>query len=180
MQIEIDQKIFEQFIEYEQIKKRVRLMGIQIGLDYENKHPVFLSVLNGSFMFMGDLLKEIDVPLEVSFVKMRSYQGDQRQDQVDELIGLSDDQNLEGRDVIIVEDIIDSGFTLQKIVQSLEAKKPNSIAVCTLLLKAEAVQVKLDRLTYVGFEIESEFVVGYGMDFNGLGRNFPDIYREKS
>jgi hypoxanthine phosphoribosyltransferase len=179
MQIEIDQKLFEQFIEYEQIKKRVRLMGIQIGLDYEKKHPIFIGVLNGSFMFMGDLLKEIDVPLEVSFVRMRSYLGDRRQSQVDELIGLDDVHALEGRDVVIVEDIIDSGFTLQKILQNVEAANPKSVAVCTLLLKPKALQVKLDPLSYVGFEIENEFVVGYGMDFNGLGRNFPDIYREK-
>lgn len=178
MQIEIDGKVFEEFISYDQIKKRIRLLGIQLSVDFEKSNPVFLGVLNGSFMFLGDLMKEVSIPCEVSFVKVASYQGVERTDDMKELIGLSADLN--GRDVIIVEDVIDSGHTLKKIIKDLKAYETRSISICSLLVKPNAVQVEIPEVQYVGFEISNEFVVGYGLDFNNMGRNLPNIYKEIS
>ncbi|SEM08714.1 hypoxanthine phosphoribosyltransferase [bacterium A37T11] len=178
MKIQIDQKEFERFIEYEQIKKRIRLIGIEINVAYEGRKPLFLAVLNGSFMFLGDLMKQIEVASEVSFIKLKSYNGTSRDEQIREMIGL--DVSLRGREVIIVEDIIDSGNSLNHTLNLVKAQQPASVAVCTLLLKPDAVQHRFNNLAYIGFEIKNEFVVGYGLDYNGLGRNFRDIYKESS
>ncbi|MGF7025925.1 hypoxanthine phosphoribosyltransferase [Sphingobacterium sp. HSC-15S19] len=172
--IEIDGLLFEPLFEEEQIQKRVRLMGIDISLRYEHKQPVFIGVLNGCFMFMADLLKQIDVPCEMSFIKLASYIGT-GQSELNELLGLGID--LEGRDVIIVEDIVDSGHSLKYTLDAVKKLKPASVIACALLVKPEALQYHFEELTYVGFEISKEFVVGYGMDFNGLCRNLPDIYK---
>ncbi|KGE13969.1 hypoxanthine phosphoribosyltransferase [Sphingobacterium deserti] len=172
--IQIDNLDFELFIDYEQIKKRIRLMGIDISMKYADKNPVFVGVLNGCFMFMADLMKQVHVPCEVSFVKLSSYQGVQ-QDQIQELFGVGMD--LAGREIIIVEDIIDSGNSLQHTIAALEKLDVASIAVCALLMKPECLQHEFDNITYVGFEIEREFVVGYGLDYNGQCRNLPDIYK---
>lgn len=179
MQVEIDGKIFEEFITYDQIKKRIRLLGIQLSVDFESSNPVFLGVLNGSFMFLGDLVKELSIPCEISFVKLASYQGTERQEEVKQLIGLSD--SLNGRDVIIVEDIVDSGHTLKKLIQDLQKNyTTRSISICSLLVKPNALQVEIPEVQYVGFEISNEFVVGYGLDYNNMGRNLSDIYKEIS
>lgn len=172
--IQIDHLNFELFIDYEQIKKRIRLMGIDISVKYADKNPVFVGVLNGCFMFMADLMKQVHVPCEVSFVKLASYQGTQ-QDQIQELLGVGMD--LTGREIIIVEDIIDSGNSLQHTIAALEKLNVASIAVCSLLMKPDCLQHAFDNITYVGFEIEKEFVVGYGLDYNGQCRNLPDIYK---
>ena len=125
-------------------------------------------------MFMSDLLKQVVIPCEMSFIKLASYQGT-NQGEVNELIGLGID--LEGRDVIIVEDIVDSGKSLNYTIEVMEKQLPASVVVCTLLLKPECLQYDFENIQYVGFEIEKEFVVGYGMDYNGLGRNISDIYK---
>ena len=176
MKITINQKQFERIIDYNQIKKRIRLIGIQINVAYEKQHPVFIGVLNGSFMVMADLMKHIHIACEISFVKLSSYDGTDRQDQLRELIGL--DGDLAGREVIIVEDIVDTGHTLKHVLDAVNARKPESVAVCTLLLKPNALQHTFDNIAYVGFEIDNEFVVGYGLDYRGMGRNLPDIFRE--
>ncbi|HWK99678.1 MAG TPA: hypoxanthine phosphoribosyltransferase [Parapedobacter sp.] len=176
MKITIDQKEFERIIDYNQIKKRIRLIGIQLNIAYENQHPIFIGVLNGCFMVMADLMKQIHIASEISFIKLSSYHGTHRGDRVTELIGL--DSNLEGRDVIIVEDIVDTGHSLKHTLDAVYAQKPASVAVCTLLLKPKALQYTFDNIAYVGFEIDNEFVVGYGLDYQGLGRTLPDIYRE--
>jgi len=176
MKIRINQKAFERIIDYNQIKKRIRLIGIQLNVAYENQHPIFIGVLNGSFMVMADLMKQIHIASEISFIKLSSYNGSRRGDQVIELIGL--DNNLEGREVIIVEDIVDTGHSLKHTLDAVYAQKPSSVAVCTLLLKPKALQYTFDNIAYVGFEIDNEFVVGYGLDYQGLGRTLPDIYRE--
>lgn len=176
MKIRINQKAFERIIDYNQIKKRIRLIGIQLNVAYENQHPIFIGVLNGSFMVMADLMKQIHIASEISFIKLSSYNGSRRGDQVIELIGL--DNNLEGREVIIVEDIVDTGHSLKHTLDAVYAQKPSSVAVCTLLLKPKALQHTFDNIAYVGFEIDNEFVVGYGLDYQGLGRTLPDIYRE--
>lgn len=172
--ITIDQLHFELMIDENQIQKRIRLIGVDINHRYENKNPVFIGVLNGCFMFMADLLKQVVIPCEMSFIKLASYHGT-AQGEMSELIGLGID--LRGRDVIIVEDIVDSGNSLKYSIEAIEKQNPASIVACTLLLKPECLQYDFDNIQYVGFEIEKEFVVGYGMDYNGLGRNIPDIYK---
>lgn len=173
--IQIEDKSFELFLEEETISKRLRLIGIQLNVDYEEKCPIFLGVLNGSFLFMADLLKEIAHSCETEFVKLSSYEGTKTRGKVSELIGLPN--NLEGRDIIVVEDIIDSGATIEHLLKQLRALKPASVKVCTLLLKPAALQSDIEELEYVGFEIPNDFVVGYGLDYNGLGRNLRNIYR---
>jgi hypoxanthine phosphoribosyltransferase len=175
MRIEIDDKTFEMMLEYEQIKKRIRLLAIQLNVDYENRIPVFIGVLNGSFIFLADLIKEIDIPSEVSFVKVSSYKGDKRSNEVREEIGLQ--MSLKDRDVIIVEDIVDSGQTLEYLLNMIRKEDPASLNVCTLLLKPNSVKTKFDEIAYIGFEIPDDFVVGYGLDYNGLCRNLKDIYK---
>ncbi len=175
MKISIDQKTFERIIDYNQIKKRIRLIGIQLNVTYEHQHPVFIGVLNGCFMFMADLMKQIHIANEISFVKLASYDGAARHG-VKELIGL--DTDLTGREVVIVEDIVDTGHSLKHTLDLVNAQKPASVAVCTLLLKPHAVQHTFTNIAYVGFEIANDFVVGYGLDYQGMGRTLPDIYRE--
>ena len=173
-QIQIDELHFELMIDENQIQKRIRLIGVDINHRYEDKNPVFIGVLNGCFMFMSDLLKQVVIPCEMSFVKLSSYQGTS-QGEMSELIGLGID--LKGRDVIIVEDIVESGNSLKHTIASIEKQSPSSVVVCTLLLKPECLQNDFENIQYVGFEIEKEFVVGYGMDYNCLGRNIPHIYK---
>lgn len=175
--IEIDDLRFEPFIEYDQIKKRIRLIGIDINVKFADKHPVFIGVLNGCFMFMADLMKQVHIPCEMSFVKLASYQGTGQQP-IRELIGVGMD--LSGRHVIIVEDIVDTGNSLKHTMEALEELGVASVAVCTLLLKPACLTYSFDNIMYVGFEIDKEFVVGYGLDYNGQCRNLPDIYREVS
>jgi len=175
MRVEIDEKIFELMLEYEQIKKRTRLIAIQLNVDFENRIPVFVGVLNGSFVFLGDLIKEIDISSEVTFVKVSSYDGDVNTGVIKKEIGLQ--MSLKDRDVIIVEDIVDTGHTLKYIIDLIKEEDPASITVCTLLLKPKSLKVELNEIGFVGFEIPDEFVVGYGLDYNGLGRNLKDIYR---
>jgi hypoxanthine phosphoribosyltransferase len=176
--IDVGDKKFEIFIENDNINKRTRLIGIQLNLDYEGRCPIFIGVLNGSFLFMADLLKEIEIPCEVGFIKIASYQGTASSGVVKEAFGLPED--LYGRDIILVEDIVDTGFTLQYILEKVYLQKPASVSVCSLLFKPAALKAPIDELEYVGFEIPNEFVVGYGLDYNGLGRNLKDIYRTTS
>ena len=173
--IEIHNKAFELFLENDTICKRTRLIGIQLNVDYEDKCPIFIGVLNGSFLFMADLLKEIDIACEVGFIRVASYQGTGSTGQIKEAFGLPED--LKGRDVILVEDIVDTGLTLQYILEKVNAQNPASVRVCSLLFKPAALLQPIEELTYVGFEIPNEFVVGYGLDYDGLGRNLKDIYR---
>jgi hypoxanthine phosphoribosyltransferase len=176
MNINIKDKNFEPLIEYSMIEKRIRLIGIEINVEYENKIPVFLGVLNGSFMFMADLLKEVKISCETTFVKLASYHsGTETSGTITEELGIAMD--LQNRDVIIVEDIVDSGKTLAYLLNQVKALKPASINIATLLLKPDALAVDLGKIEYIGFEIADEFVVGYGLDYDGLGRNLCDIYR---
>jgi hypoxanthine phosphoribosyltransferase len=175
MKISVDDKDFELLLEYDQIKKRTRFLGIQINMDYEDKTPLFIGVLNGSFIFMADLIKEIQISSEITFIKVSSYKGDTSTGDVKEVLGL--DLDLKGREIIVVEDIIDTGLTLNSVLATIKQQQPASIAVCTLLYKPQAIKEEIEELAYVGFEIPNEFVVGYGLDYNGLGRNLKDIYR---
>ncbi len=172
--IKIDGLKFELMIDYEQIQKRIRLIGIDVNLKYEDKHPVFIGVLNGCFMFMADLMKQIHIPCEMSFVKLASYEG-ANQGNIHELIGIG--MSLANRHIVIVEDIVDSGKSLLHTIEALERLGVASISVATLLLKPDCLQYSFDNIMYVGFEIEKEFVVGYGLDYNGQCRNLQDIYK---
>ncbi len=171
----IDDLHFELMIDYDQIQKRIRLIGIDINLRYEDKHPVFIGVLNGCFMFMADLMKQVHIPCEMSFVKLASYSGTD-QGRISELIGVGMD--LTGRHVVIVEDIVDTGKSLVHTIEALEKLQVASISVATLLMKPDCLLYSFDNIMYVGFEIEKEFVVGYGLDYNGQCRNLQHIYKQ--
>ena len=176
MNVTIDDKTFEPFIKYEMIEKRIRLMGIQLNVDYEDKVPVFIGVLNGSFMFMADLIKEIHIGCEVAFVKLASYHGDTKSSgKIEEELSLSID--IKNRDIIIVEDIVDTGNTLKFLINKLKSLEPASINVATLLLKPDALKHEFDEINFVGFEIANDIVVGFGLDYKNLGRNLNDIYK---
>jgi hypoxanthine phosphoribosyltransferase len=160
-------------IPHSEIIERVKEVAKRINTDFAGKTPLFVGVLNGSFMFVSDLLKNIELECELSFVKVASYHGTKSSGSVKELVGLT--ENIEGRDVIIIEDIVDTGNTIDSIYKTLTSRNPNQVKVCTLLYKPDAYtkQVPID---YVALEIPNDFIVGYGLDYDGLGRNLQDIY----
>jgi hypoxanthine phosphoribosyltransferase len=167
---------FEPLIEEETIAQRVQALGEQLNTEYDGKTPIFIGVLNGSFLFVADLVKQITVPCEVTFTKLASYYGGTSSSlKIREDIELS--VNISGRHIIIVEDIVDTGNTLSYLIEKLKQSSPASIRVCSLLLKPGKLEISIEELRYVGFEIENEFVVGYGLDYQELGRNLRGIYR---
>ena len=165
---------FVEFISEEEIRKTVQSLAEQINTDYAEKAPVFLPVVNGSFIFAADLIKQISISCRVSFVKVSSYSGTASSGQLKSLIGI--DESLFNQNILIVEDIVDTGFTLQKIIDELKNLGTKSVDVVTLLRKKTA-REKNVNVRYVGFEIEEEFVLGYGLDYDGLGRNLKEIYK---
>ncbi len=165
---------FDIFIPSGEIQKRVREIAHQINHDYKDKNPLFLSILNGAFIFTADLFREITIPAEVSFIKLKSYRKMETSGKVKELLGL--ENNIFDRNIIIIEDIVDTGKTLHHVLEEFKELGTRSISIMTLLHKPEAARVKLD-LSYVGFEIPNDFVVGYGLDYDGYGRNLKDIYK---
>ena len=172
--VKIHDKTFKLSIPNEKLNEVIKRIAGEITVNMEGKQPpLFVCILNGSFIFAADLLKELLFPCEVSFVKMASYEGTNTTGNIKELIGFG--ENVEGRDIIIVEDIVDSGNTMAKVVQILNEKKAKSIQIATLFFKPEAYK-KVIPLVYVGFEIPNDFIVGYGLDYDGLGRNLKDIY----
>lgn len=173
--IQIEDREFEILLENDNINKRTRLIGIQLNVDYENRCPVFIGVLNGCLLFMADLLKEIEIPCEVGFVRVSSYEGTKTSGKIHQAFGVPD--NLHNKDVILIEDIVDTGLTLNYLIGEVEKQKPASLRICSLLVKPKALKAPVKELEYVGFEIANDFVVGYGLDYLGLGRNLKDIYR---
>jgi len=171
--IKILDKEFEISISKETIQKAIERLANQITKDFHDKEPIFLGILNGSFMFAADLFKHFDFPCQISFLKIASYQGTSTSGTVKRLIGINED--IQGKTVIILEDIIDTGITMENIVKQLIGYEPAEIKIATLILKPEALEkdVKID---YVGIEIPNDFIVGYGLDYNGFGRNYEDIY----
>ena len=155
-----------------EIKKRVKVLANKINEDYKGKIPIFIGILNGCYVFMADLLREIEIDVEVDFVKIRSYEGDSSTGTIKFRKDISADIN--GRDIIIVEDIIDSGFTMNFLVNRLRNSGPKSVAVATALFKNEVAKLDFD-VDYVGFEIPPEFVVGYGLDYNEKYRHLKDV-----
>ncbi|MCP2043505.1 hypoxanthine phosphoribosyltransferase [Pontibacter sp. HSC-36F09] len=165
---------FSTYLYEEEIIARIVMLAEQIEQDYTGKNPLFLAVLNGSFMFTADLMKRINIPCEISFIRMSSYQDMHSTGHVREVLGLTEE--IEGRDVLIIEDIVDTGHTVNALLQQLQEKNPASIEIITLLMKPECLQHQLD-VKYVAKAIPNDFVVGYGLDYNGLGRNLRDIYK---
>jgi len=155
-----------------EIKDRVKKLGKKITKDYDGKKPIFIGILNGCYVFMADLLREVELDVEVDFVKIRSYEGDSSTGTIKFRKDISAD--IDGRDIIIVEDIIDSGFTINFLVKRLRNSGPKSVAVASILFKKEV--AKLDfEVDYVGFEIPPEFVVGYGLDYDEKYRHLKDV-----
>ena len=171
--VKIIDKTFKTSITEEQIKQRVKELGRQISKDMEGKNPLLIGVLNGSFMFAADLLREITIPCEISFVKLASYEGILSTGKVKEIMGLNED--ISGRTVIIVEDIIDTGRTMRQMLDSLSVRRPESIHICTLFVKPDKLEEPLD-IEYVAFSIPNEFIVGYGLDYDQQGRGLKEIY----
>lgn len=171
--IKVRDREFAVSIPEEKIKARVAEIAAQISHDLEGKRPLFLAVLNGSFVFAADLLRGIDTPCEISFVRMASYEGTSSTGDVKQLIGLKED--IKDRTVVIVEDIIDSGLTMVHLLDLLKEKQPADIKIAALLVKPGNLKVHLD-IPYCCFEIPNDFIVGYGLDYDGEGRNLPSIY----
>ncbi len=167
---------FEIFLTDEELLQETASLGMQLSADYAGKELVFIAVLNGAFMFASDLLKNVSIPAEISFVKVSSYTGMTNSEEIKELIGLN--TNIQGKHVVLIEDIVDTGNTIDKLLVSLEKENPLSVKVCTLLYKPEAFK-GVNKPDYVGFSIPNAFVVGYGLDYNDLGRNLNAIYQLK-
>jgi hypoxanthine phosphoribosyltransferase len=176
MNISLDDLTFEPMIPYGEIEKRTAEIGSALTAKYQNSLPVFVGVLNGSFMFMADLVKQVPIPCHIAFMKLSSYHGGLETTRtITEDFDLKVD--IQGRDVILVEDIVDTGNTLRYLVDKLRGLNPASISVCALLYKPDAMEHEIPELEHIGFEIENKFVVGYGLDYKELGRNLKDIYQ---
>lgn len=173
-QIKLHDKEFETYLAEEVIQQRIRELALKISEDYAGRRPLFVAILNGSFMFAADLFKYLQIEAEICFIKLSSYKGTQSSGKVITTIGLDDD--LFGRDVILVEDIVDTGRTLHNFLPRLIHQQPRSLKLATLLHKPDATEYPLS-LDYVGFTIPNKFVVGYGLDYDGLGRNLKEIYQ---
>ena len=171
--VKIKDKTFQTSITEEEIRQRVRVLGQRLSKDLEGKNPLFLSVLNGAFMFTADLLREMTIPCEVSFVKLASYQGTTSTGKVKEVIGINED--LTGRTVVIVEDIVESGKTMSRMIETLGTRNPASIHICSLFVKPEKLEVDLN-IEYSAFEIPNAFIVGYGLDYDQQGRQLKEVY----
>lgn len=172
--MKIHDQSFEIFIPADKIQEKIIEISVQVNEDYKDKNPLFLSILNGAFIFTADLFREITIPAEVSFIKLKSYRKMESSGKVKELLGL--EHNIFNRNIIIVEDIVDTGKTLGHILEEFKELGAKSIEILTLLHKPEATQNPVD-LKYVGFEIPDKFVIGYGLDYDGYGRNLKDIYK---
>lgn len=172
----VKDKEFVKFISSEEITAKIQDLAARINSDYHDKKPLFVAILNGSFMFAADLMKEINIPCEISFVKVASYEEMESSGNVKQLIGLN--ENIFNKDVIIIEDIIDTGRTIAKILEEFRSLGASSTEVVTLLQKPKT-NVSGEKLKYIGFDIPEKFVVGYGLDYDGLGRNLKDIYQLK-
>ena len=172
--IQVKDKKFKPYLSVQEIDKAVKKVADKLNNDFNGEDVLFISILNGSFMFASDLLKKINLNCEISFVKIASYSGTKSTGKVKKLIGLM--QSLEGRNVVIIEDIIDTGNTLDKLLPTLIAEKPKSLKLCTLLFKPEAFKANF-KIDYIGLEIPNKFILGYGLDYGQLGRNLANIYQ---
>ena len=172
--IKVKDKEFSKFIYLDTILDAVSKVADQINQDYADKNPLFLVVLNGAFMFASDLMKKINIECEISFVKLSSYSGTNSTETVKNLIGINEE--LKNRSVILVEDIVDTGITIEHMIEELKKFEPLDVKIATLLLKPEKYN-KAHKIDYVAIEIPNDFIVGYGLDYDGFARNLPDIYK---
>lgn len=171
--VKLHDKTFGMTLPEAEILAHVKAVAERINKDYEGRQPMFLAVLNGSFMFASDLMKEITIPCQISFVKLSSYAGTVTTGKVTEVIGITED--LAGRDIIIVEDIVESGHTMARAIETLGTRNPASVNICTMFFKPQKLQEDID-VKYAAMEIPDDFIVGYGLDYDQLGRNLRDIY----
>ncbi len=175
--IQVLDKTFEPYLKEAAIQEKITELAAQLNKDYAGKRPLFLSILNGSFLFTADLFKQITIEAEVSFIKLASYKGTSSTGNVITAIGL--DANVKDRHIVILEDIIDTGKTLHHYLPQLDSMQPASVKIAVLLNKKEALQYPV-KVDYACFDIPNKFVVGYGLDYDGLGRNSKDIYQLKA
>ncbi len=171
--VKIKDKTFKTSISEAEIKEQIKRVAGQISQDMADKNPLLLGVLNGSFIFAADLMREITIPCEISFVKLASYQGITSTGKVHEVLGINED--LTDRHVIIVEDIVDTGRTMRQMIESLGTRHPASVHICALFVKPDKLETELD-IDYVCFSIPNDFIVGYGLDYDQQGRNLKEIY----
>ncbi|MFH1297168.1 MAG: hypoxanthine phosphoribosyltransferase [Bacteroidota bacterium] len=172
--VEVKDKVFRKFISREQIDQVVQQIADRINTDYADKNPLLLGVLNGAFVFAADLIRRLRIPCQISFVKYASYVGTRSSEEVKELIGLNEE--LKGRHVLVVEDIVDSGTTMDYLLKDIGKYDPASVSLVCFCRKPEAF-LKTFKIDYLGMEIPNAFVVGYGLDYDGYGRNLPEIYK---
>ena len=171
--VKIKDKTFQTSITESEIKQRVKELAAKLSNDLKGKNPLLLGVLNGSFIFAADLMREMTIPCEISFVKLASYQGITSTGKVHEVLGIN--ENLSGRDIVIVEDIVDTGRTMKQMVESLGTRNPASIHICTLFVKPDKLEEPLD-IAYAAFSIPNDFILGYGLDYDQQGRWLKEIY----
>lgn len=172
--IQVNNKKFEPYISAAEIHKRIVSLADQINADYNGKRPLFIAILNGSFMFASDLFKEINIDAEICFIKLASYKGTRSTGNVITSIGL--DEPLKDRHVVIIEDIVETGNTLNKFLPQLHNQQPASLKIAALLHKPEALQFPI-TINYLGFSVPNKFLLGFGLDYDGLGRNLAEIYK---
>jgi hypoxanthine phosphoribosyltransferase len=172
--IQVKDKFFEKFITTTEIDAAVQKVADGINRDYRTKNPVFLAMLNGAFIFAADLMRKINIPCEISFVKYSSYSGTKSTEKLNELIGLNED--LKGRHVIVLEDIVDTGITMNKLLKDIAEKEPADVKVACFCFKPDAFK-HFFPIDYLGMSIPNEFILGYGLDYDGQGRNLADIYK---
>lgn len=173
--IKVHDKEFEPFIDATEISKQIKRVAAEINKDYEGKKPLFIAILNGSFMFASDLFKEVNIEAEICFIKLASYKGTKSTGNVITSIGL--DEPLKGRHVVIIEDIVDTGNTLTKFLPQLFNQQPASLKIASLLQKPDALEHPELKVDYLGFSVKNIFLLGFGLDFDGIGRNIPEIYQ---
>lgn len=171
--VTIKDKTFESTMPEAEIKQRVRELAQQMSRDLEGKNPLFLAVLNGAFIFAADLMREMTIPCEISFVKLASYQGITSTGTIQEVIGINED--LKDRTVVILEDIVESGLTIKRMMEQIGTRNPASVQVCTLFFKPEKLKEDL-KIDYVAFSIPNDFILGYGLDYDQQGRGLRDLY----
>jgi hypoxanthine phosphoribosyltransferase len=172
-EIRVLDKKFREFLSEKVIKQRIEELAMQVNNDLKGKEVVFLGILNGAFLFAADLFRRIDFPARISFVKLASYQGTSSSGSVKELIGWNED--IKNKTIVVVEDIVDTGSTLERIVAELVIRKAAEVKIAAMLYKPAA-YTKNIPIDYIGFEIPNDFVIGYGLDYNGLGRNLRSVY----
>lgn len=171
--IKVYDREFTKSISSEEIQKQIKRVATEMNKDLEGKDVIFLGILNGAFMFASDLMKNIEIDCQITFLKVASYQGTTSSGKVKRLIGIN--ENIEGKTVVIIEDIVDSGITMDYILKQLRGYEPKEIKIATLLFKPDAFQKDFD-IHYKAITIPNDFIVGYGLDYEGYGRNLEDIY----